>query len=170
MDKNEHFKIGYISKTHGLKGGVTAMLTTDFATDEIKDVFIEMGSSLVPHVVSDLSDRGDKAFIKFESVNSPEEAALLKGASIYLAKAVRPKLKRGDFYDDEIIDFEVIDKTVGPIGRVREVMESGLNKLIVVVDNAGKETLIPVNAPFISSVLKTKQVLRVDLPEGFLDI
>jgi 16S rRNA processing protein RimM len=170
MIPHEYFKIGYISKTHGLKGGITAILTTDFDLEGRKDFFIEINNAFVPYFIEDLSDRGDKAFIKFEGVNSPEEAIKLKGASLYLAKATRPKLKRGDFYDDEIIDFEVIDESLGTIGRVREIMQTGLNKLIVVETNPGKEILIPINAPFISSLSKAKHKLQVDLPEGFLDI
>jgi 16S rRNA processing protein RimM len=33
-----------------------------------------------------------------------------------------------------------------------------------------KEVLIPVNGPFITSTNKTKKLIKVDLPEGFLDI
>ncbi len=170
MDQKEYFQIGYISKTHGLKGGVTAILTTDFSVTEMKNVFFQINNAFVPYFIEDISDRGDQAFIKFEGVNSPEEAIKLKGSGLYLAKALRAKLKRGEFYDDEIIDFEVTDKNLGIIGRVREIMQTGLNKLIVVETNSGKEILIPINAPFISSLSKTKHKLQVDLPEGFLNL
>jgi 16S rRNA processing protein RimM len=170
MDKSNYFKIGYIAKTHGLKGGFTAVLDTDFDTNELTDLFIEINESFVHHKIEEISDRGDKAFLKIEGVDSPEEAAKLKGASIYLLKEIRPKLKRGSFYDDEIIEFEVIDKNLGPIGLITEIIQTGLNKLIVVINKENKEILIPTNAPFITQVLKSKKKLQVDLPEGFLDI
>jgi 16S rRNA processing protein RimM len=34
----------------------------------------------------------------------------------------------------------------------------------------GKEVLIPVNSPFITSINKSKKKISVNLPEGFLDI
>jgi 16S rRNA processing protein RimM len=170
MDQNNYFKIGYVSKTHGLKGGVTAILDTDFDVTDLNDLYIEVGGAFIPHSIEDLSDRGDKAFLKLEGINSPEAASNLKGATIYLLKSARPKLKRGDFYDDEIIGFEVTDETAGIIGIIKEIIQTGLNKLIVVVNNSGKEILIPINAPFIISVLKSKRKLLVDLPGGYLDI
>jgi len=169
MDKNKYFKIGYVAKTHGLKGGFTSVLDTDFDVAELIDLFLEVNGSIVPYQVESISDRGDKTFVKLKDVNSPEEAAKLKGSSIYLSKELRPKLKKGDFYDDEIIAFEVIDTNLGSIGFVKELVQTGLNKLIVVTNSSGKEILIPVNAPFILSVLKTKKKLHVDLPSGFLE-
>ncbi len=170
MDKNNYFKIGYVAKTHGLKGGFTAILDTEFDVTDLTDLFLEEGGMFVPYAIEDISDRGDKAFLKLAGINSPEAATKAKGASIYLLKNSRPKLKRGDFYDDEIIGFDVTDENLGAIGVVENIIQTGLNKLIVVIDNAGKEILIPVNAPFITSVLKTKKKLQVDLPDGFLDI
>ncbi len=170
MDKSDYFKIGYIAKTHGLKGGVSVFLSTEFDIEDMTNVFVELNNALGPYIIESISDRGDKAFIKLDGVNTPEEATLLKGASLYLAKDTRPKLKRGDFYDDEIIGFEILDETLGMIGHVKEIIETGLNKLIVVETSTEKELLIPINAPFITSVQKVKKKLLVDLPEGLLDI
>jgi len=89
--------------------------------------------------------------------------------SLYLQKSIRPKSSRGEFYDDEIIDFEVYDEEKGLLGKIREVMQAGPNRLLV-VDYDEKEVLIPVNGPFIASVNKTKKKVLVNLPEGFLEL
>jgi 16S rRNA processing protein RimM len=170
MDQSDYFKIGYIAKTHGLKGGVSAILSTEFDLEDSINVHVELNNLLVPYILENISDRGDKAFIKLGGVNTPEEASLLKGAGLFLSKKDRPKLKRGDFYDDEIIGFEILDETLGMVGHVKEIIETGFNKLIVVETSTEKELLIPVNAPFIISVQKSKKKLLVDLPEGLLDI
>jgi ribosomal 30S subunit maturation factor RimM len=34
----------------------------------------------------------------------PNKQPELKGSSIFLEKTVRPKLKRGEFYDDEVVN------------------------------------------------------------------
>jgi 16S rRNA processing protein RimM len=86
-----------------------------------------------------------------------------------LPKETRPKLKRGEFYDDEIIGFVVEDETIGILGAITEVSTNGPNKLLV-INYLGKEALIPTNGPFIKSVNKTKKLIKVELPEGFLDI
>lgn len=169
MDKLSCFKIGYVAKTHGLKGEVTVILSESIDLDSIKSVFLEKTENLIPYFIEAFSDRTDKAFIKFEDVNSFEAANQLKGCSIYLSKTERPKSKRGEFYDDEIIGFSAEDKGLGLLGPVTEVMQSGPNRLLV-LNYLGKEVLIPTNGPFILSINKTTQKIIVQLPDGFLDI
>jgi 16S rRNA processing protein RimM len=169
MDKQSCYKIGYISKTHGLKGGVTAVLSEAGDFKSLESIFVEINHNLVPYFIESYSDRGDKGFIKFENINTFEQAETLKGCSIYLSKTVRPKLKRGDFYNDEVTGFEVEDLHHGFLGEVKEIVESGANRLLS-IDRSGKEVLIPVNGPFIKSVNKSKKKIQTELPEGFLDL
>jgi 16S rRNA processing protein RimM len=169
MDTSSCFKIGYISKTHGLKGGVTVNFSEAGEFDSLESVFVEVKHSLVPYFIESYSDRGDKGFIKFEDVNTFEQAEALKGCSIYLPKTVRPKLKRGDFYNDEVVGFEVEDLHMGILGNITEIIESGANRLLS-IDRSGKEVLIPVNGPFIKSVNKSKKKIQTELPDGFLDL
>jgi 16S rRNA processing protein RimM len=169
MEKDSCFKIGYVAKAHGLKGEVTVIVTEPVDLESVESVFIELKNTLVPYFIKELSDRGDKAFVKFEEINTIEQANTIKGGSIYLAKETRPKLKRGEFYDDEVVGFDVEDADLGSLGEVVEVSANGPNKLLVLNYNS-KELLIPVNSPFIKSVNKTKKLIKVELPEGFLDI
>lgn len=169
MNKQDCYSIGYILKTHGLKGEVTAIFTESIKLDALESVFIEVKNNLVPYFIASFSDRGDKAFIKFEDVNTPEQATILKGTTIYLDKAVRPSLKRGDFYNDEIVGFTVEDEIAGKLGTLKQVMQSGPSRLLE-IDHHGRDILIPVNGPFIKSVNKSKKLIKVSLPEGFLSI
>jgi len=169
VDKYSCFKIGYVAKTHGLKGEVTLIVTEPIDFDSVDSVFIELRDSLVPHFISSFSDRGDKVFVKFDDIDTPEKASSLKGGSIYLQKDARPKLKRGEFYDDEVIGFLVVDESLGELGEVTEVSSSGPNRLLT-INAKGKEVLIPINSPFVLSTNKTKKIIKVALPDGFLDI
>lgn len=154
MDKNLCYKIGYVARTHGLKGEVTAILSDSIDLEEIKSLFIEVRNDLVPHFIKSFSDRGDKTFFKFEDIDTTESANELKGCSLYLPKTIRPKLKRGEFYDDEVLGFQVEDKTLGLLGTITEVSPTGPNRLLTLNYN-NKEVLIPVNGPFITSTNKT---------------
>jgi len=98
-----------------LKGEVTAIFDQDFEIGRTHFLFLEFNGSLVPYFLEDFSDRGDKAFLKFESIDSIKEADLLKGRSVFSPKTIRPKLKRGQFYDDEVVGFSVEDETVGEL-------------------------------------------------------
>lgn len=171
MDIENCFKVGYILKPHGLKGGVTVSLDSDSSSDfsSQKTIFIQSAHQLVPYFIESVSLKGNKAFVKFEDVDSVEAAENISKHAIYLPKTERPKSGRGEFYDDEIEGFSVDDSVLGPLGKITGVMAAGSNKLLV-LDNQGNEVLIPLNSPFIKSVNKSKKKITVELPDGFLDI
>jgi 16S rRNA processing protein RimM len=170
MEISECFKIGYIAKTHGLKGEVTMILGQECPDlKSVKSILLERNNQLVPYFIDTVSLRGDKAFLKLEDVNTPEAAQALKGSSMYLPMKERPKLARGEFYNDEVIGFEVIDDSMGSLGNVEAVFEQGPNRHLIFYLNT-KEIMIPVNGPFITGINKTKKRISVDLPDGFLDI
>ena len=171
MEIDSCFKIGWILKPHGLKGEVTVMLDEDAPEDfsSIESVFVEQNKRLVPYFMKAISTQGKKAFVKFEDIDSIDAALKISKHALYIPKSNRPKSGRGEFYDDEIIDFEVYDEDKGLLGKVREIVQAGPNRLLV-VDHDNKEVLIPVNGPFIASVNKTKKRVVVNLPEGFLEL
>lgn len=165
------YKIGYIQKPHGLKGQLTIALDPEGPEDfaGIDHIFVEVKERLLPYFIESISMKGNKAFLKLEEVDTLEQASLISRSSLYLPKSVRPKSPRGEFYDDEVIGFVVRDSAVGLLGKVTEVVQAGPNKLLS-VSYQQREILIPVNAPFIDGVNKTKKRITVTLPEGFLDI
>lgn len=171
MKQEELYKAGFIMRPHGLKGEVTISLDADAPADwdSLESVFIEVKGKLIPYFLENISVRGDKAFVKFEDVSTPEAAAALKGSSLFLPKTSRPKLAREDFYHDEIIDFEVIDQEIGLLGTVLTIETAGPNRFIV-LSHKTKEVMIPINGPFIKSINRTKKTVSVLLPDGFLDI
>jgi 16S rRNA processing protein RimM len=172
MDLSAYYKIGYVMKTHGLRGEVTISLSP-VAPDleEIDALFIEQKGSLVPHFIESHSLKSEKAFVKFEGTENIEHAERLKGCSIYLMKESRPRSGRGQFYFDEVVDFIVTDEGSGLLGHVVAVSSQANNpQLIIHRDKNKKEILIPINGPFIKSVNKSKKTISVSLPDGFLDI
>jgi 16S rRNA processing protein RimM len=167
MKFEDCYKIGYVAKTHGLAGEVTVS-TMPECPDLVSVKTVFLGEQLVPYFIKSVSVKGDKAFVQFDEVNTIEHASELKGTSLYLPKSERPKLSRGEFYNDEIVGFDVAEGETS-LGAVTEIMEAGPNRFLV-VDHNGKEVLIPVNGPFIKSINKSKKRVTVELPEGFLDL
>ena len=163
----QYYKIGYIAKTHGLKGEVTVNTLPECPDlSSIETVFV--GDDFVPHFIASVSVKSAKAFIRFDDVNDIDKATSLKGLSLFLKKSERPKLARGEFYNDEVIGFEVVEEE-NSLGKITDIMEAGPNRFLV-MDHNGKEILIPVNGPFIKSVNKSRKRVTVELPEGFLDL
>lgn len=170
MNVKSCFQIAYVVKTHGLKGEVTIALLPDCPPfDKLTSIFLQTGTQLVPYLIERVSVKGAEAYVKLEGVDSVSSAVELKGCSILLPKSKRPDLPKGAFYSDEVIGFEVVDAKLGSLGTVKEVMETGANRHLV-IDRRGNEVLIPLNGPFVLGVNKTKGMIRVDLPEGLVDL
>jgi 16S rRNA processing protein RimM len=171
MELEACFKIGYVQKTHGLKGEVTLVLEIDAPNsfDSITSVFLEVKGRLIPYFIETISLAGEKAIARFEDVSTSEEASKLKGCSLYLPKTARPKSKRGEFYNDEVVGFVVNDAAAGVLGNVIRVENEEINPLLIVLKGE-EEIAIPINAPFIKSVNKSSKKIEVDLPEGLLDL
>lgn len=165
------YKIGFIMKPHGLKGQVTISLDAEAPENfnGIGTVFVQVREKLLPFFVETISLKGTKAFLKLEEVNTPEEAQAISKSAIFLPKSTRPKSGRGEFYDDEVIGFEVLDSDLGSLGIIHEVVHAGPNKLLSVIYHE-REVLIPLNSPFIDSVNKSRKRISVSLPDGYLDI
>ncbi len=169
MDIGKSFKVGYVAKTHGLKGEFTMVMNPDCPDlREVERVFLHREPNLVPYIISSVSVKGDKAIIKVEGVETIEAATELKGTSVFLPIDSRPKLSRKEFYNDEVIGFYVHDGEQ-ELGAVKDVLEAGPSRFLA-VDYNNREVLIPINGPFIKSVNRTKKQITVELPDGFLDI
>lgn len=158
-------------KPHGLKGEVTVSIDAENPNDfgSLDAVFVDMKGQLVPYFIHSASLKGDRAFVKFEDVDTIEQAEAISKLSIYLPKSLRPKARRGEFYADEVVGFSVEDETYGTLGTVQEVIQAGAQRLLA-VSYKEKEVLIPVNAAFVKSVNRTKTRINVSLPEGFLEL
>src|SRR5690606_35011023 len=100
---------------------------------------------------------------------SVEAAEAISKKPFFLPRTIRPKAAAGEFYDDEVPGFTVVEKELGTLGTVQEVVQAGPNKLIMVLYGE-KEVLIPVERPFITKVNRSRKQIEVTLPEGFLDI
>jgi 16S rRNA processing protein RimM len=168
MKTSGHIRIGYISKTHGLKGEVTAVVENEIDLNRLSSLFIETNGMLVPYFIEGVSGLAAKPFLKFDGIDTLGKASILKGCVIYISKSARSKSKRGEFYDDEVIGFKVEDKSLGVLGQVKEIQSHGINRLMVIIYRA-KEILIPLNAPFIRRLNKARKSIELELPEGYLD-
>lgn len=171
MNPADAYKIGFILKPHGLKGGVTISIDNEIGVDvsSLKSVFVELEGNLVPFFIHSISVNGNKAFVKFEEVDTIEHAEEISKKKVLLPKSERPKSGRGEFYEDEIIGFQVTDEIVGALGTIEDIVSAGPNKLLLLIHDQ-REILIPVNSPFITSINKGKKKVTVNLPDGFLDI
>jgi 16S rRNA processing protein RimM len=172
MNLDACYHLGYIVRTHGVKGQVVAFFDVDYPEDykELESVFLQLNGKLVPFFIQalDLQPNG-RIIIKFEDVESITEAEKLKNVALYLPLDQLPELDEDQFYFHEVIGFTVIDEVLGELGKIREIYEMPHQDLMA-MDYQGVEVLIPVQDELIMRADKAGQKLYVKLPEGLVEI
>ena len=166
-----HFPLGYITKTQGLKGEV--QIYFDHKNPEVyKDlelVFIEINNKLIPFFMIKFRVSGKVGYVYLEDVNTIEEAAKLVNKKVFIAADDMVEVAELDFSFADLTGYKIIDEQKGKLGEIVEVLEypqQFLAKIII----ASKEVLIPLNDHFIKSINQKEQLIETSLPDGLLDI
>ena len=171
MANEDHFRIGSILKTKGLKGEMN--MYVDFEDlDKIKfdAVFIEITGKLVPYFIGSLKyGQKNAAVISLEDVDTIEKASALVRKNLYLPNKLKPKRKKQEFTLKDLVGFTAIDENEGELGVITAVHEYP-KQLIAAVTYKNCEVLFPLNEDIIKGIDVVSEIVTVDLPEGLLDI
>lgn len=172
MRKEECFYLGKIAKKFSFKGEVLIYLDTDEPEqyENLESVFVEFNKNLVPFFIENSSiHKGDFLRVKFEDVDSEQDADELIGCHIYLPLSMLPKLEGNKFYFHEVIGFDVVDERLGNIGKIVSINDSTAQPLFE-IDFQGKEILIPMIDHFIIEVNRKEKKIILNTPEGLVDL
>ena len=172
MQKEECFYLGKIVKKYSFKGELLVRLDSDDPEiyEQMESVFVELNHRLIPFFIEHAQlHKSSLLRIQFEDVQSEEDAEALLGKELYLPLDLLPELTGNKFYYHEVIGFEVIDRTFGPVGKIRKINDT-TNQALFVIDREGKEVLIPINDDFIEKVDRDNREVRVAVPEGLIDL
>ncbi|MDB3905039.1 ribosome maturation factor RimM [Crocinitomicaceae bacterium] len=172
MDLKDSIYIGQIAKLHGYKGGVSLFLDVTHPEEymEVESFFVDIEGILTPFFVESfkLKNKGFAA-VKFQGVDSEEDAKSLIKKKIYLPEEELKELDESSFYDHEVIGYRVEDVFKGFIGTVVGVADLKLNPLLILEFN-DKEILLPLFDGLIVNVDRETKQLKVQAPEGLIDL
>jgi len=171
MQKENCFELGYLIKSHGLDGKVQAFFDVEDPSfyQEIDVVFLEQ-QGLVPFFITDIFwQEGNKFLLKFEDIDSKDDAKELKGTKLFLPLEALPELEEGQFYLHDTIGFQVIDEHQGAIGSVKEYVDAGPQTIMVTTFNS-KEILIPLHDDFLQKVDHEAKTIYVSVPDGLINL
>ena len=175
MKVSDCFYFGYVSKTIGNNGELALKLDVDSPISyiDIEAFFLQTTPNqeqLIPFFIesTQLLNNGQLR-CAIEGINNAQESKILVGKSIFLPLNLLPELNDDQFYFHEIIGFTVIDEKKGDIGLVDKVIEYPHSNLLSIVVNE-KEVLIPINDETIVKVNKKERALKVNSPEGLIEL
>src|SRR5690606_23689155 len=171
MITSDSFKIGYITRTRGLKGEVQIFFEFDDPDAlDLSLIFVEISRQLVPFFVSSYKLLSNNTgFFFLEDIDHIDQAKDLVRKSVFLSNDKMPVPEEGEFFIEDFKGFHVTDSVHGALGEILEINEYP-QQYIASVNFRGKEILFPLSDDFIDEYDEEKMTLNVSLPEGLLDI
>lgn len=172
MDKKDCFYLGKIVKKYSFKGELLAKLDTDQPElyENMDAVFIEVRHNLIPFFIEySQLHKSELLRLKFEEVDTEQDADSLLKCDLYLPLELLPKLDGNKFYFHEVIGFIIEDTNFGKVGKIKSINDTTAQALFE-VDRNGIEILIPLNDEVIKKVDRVNKTILVETPEGLIDL
>jgi 16S rRNA processing protein RimM len=165
--------VARVARTRGLRGEVVADLLTDFpgrfeALDSV--IAIAPDGSRRSLQIEEHWFQSKRIIFKFADYDSIDEAKELAGLQLAVPASDRIELPKDQFYEWELVGCRVETTDGKSIGMVREVMRTGGVEILVVEGDAGSEFLIPMAQEICVEIDIDKKLVRVDPPEGLLEL
>ncbi|MEX0967081.1 MAG: ribosome maturation factor RimM [Bacteroidia bacterium] len=174
----EYLRVGTILKPHGHQGAVkvtAAAAVLDFLKSAIEQgnrfVFIEIMKKPVPFFMESLTMAGEEtAILKWEDVDSPEDALKLRSHALMLPIHDLPMELQQQPENFDLEGFALFNLNGDELGIIEEVMENSLHSLIKVKVEAGKELLLPLHEDFIVETDVENKRITANYPDDLLNL
>ena len=154
------YKVGTIVNTHGIRGEVRVIATTDFPEERF-----QKGSKLIidgktPVEVEIATVRNHKQFVllSFKDLQNINLVEQYKTHDLMVPEEALQDLADDEYYYHEIVGLDVVDNATGKtLGKVAEIMELPANDVCVVKAKGQDDIFLP----YIENV-----VTEIDLDAG----
>ena len=177
-NKNDWLIVGLITSSHGINGQVKIKSLSDF-----EERFLEPGERWLQkdneppskiELASGFKQPGKETFIvKFQGINSRNEAEKLKKNKILVKTNKLPKLKKEEYHLLELINLEVKtfeNDELKIIGKVINLENEKNNLLIIELFKNQKKVLVPFAKEIVTKVDIKNNFLIINPPRGLLEL
>ena len=161
-----YLSVGFLRRPHGVLGEIVMDLHTDFPERMKVGRKLFVGEEYKPMTLTNVRPHQLGLLVKFENIETPEDAGKLRNQWVYIKAKDAPPLPEGKIYQYELIGFKVVDENDNLLGELVEILETGANDVYVVKDDSGKEILLPNIPSVILDLDAGARLMRVHLLEG----
>jgi 16S rRNA processing protein RimM len=173
--ETERITLGQVIGAHGLRGELRVRLfdETDNNLRAMSSVWLarEEGDpkAVEARVRAVGSGRRGEARLALQGVDGREAAEALRGRLVQAGVEQLAPLAAGEYYHYQLVGCRVEDVAGRVLGVVRGIWETGAPDVLVVVDEAQREHLIPAASAILREVDLTGRRITIDPPPGLLD-
>jgi 16S rRNA processing protein RimM len=171
VSKENCTEIGYVKKTHGVKGELQVFYQEGIEEilDDLEFIFFEYEGLLVPFFIDSIFSSGaNSAVILFKTLDSKEKATEYAGCKLFIDTCLLLE-EEASYSPQLLIGFTVSDVQIGKIGEISVIEDFGGNIVFTVLVK-GKEILIPFHDELLVEFNPAKKLIVLDCPEGLLEL
>jgi 16S rRNA processing protein RimM len=172
MAQQRYFRVGRLVNTHGLRGEVKVLSTTDFpevrfAKGSLLYLFHPTLAQPLPLTVKSRRTYKDMEILSFEGYDSINDVEKYKGGELKIAEDQLQELEEGEYYIHQLIGCQVVTDEGEELGEIVDVLQPGANDVWVVKGKRG-EILLPYIDDCIKEVDVENKRVVCHLMEGLL--
>jgi len=171
ITENQIFPIGKILKQRGVRGEILCECPCDIIENQdFKFFILEIDGIYVPFFIDEYRiNSAETVFVKLDGIDSENDVKTFIGKKIFAQKKFLKKVKTDEIGLDYFIDFQVIDKTNGLLGKIADIDQTTEN-ILMIVQAENKEILIPFSQSYITDIEHDTKTIFLDLPQGLTEL
>ncbi|MDD9331891.1 MAG: ribosome maturation factor RimM [Wolbachia sp.] len=166
---NDLICLGIITSPHGIKGAVKIKTFTE--RPENISLYGELTNGDKSYGINSISVIGDNLVIAtISSVNSRNEAELLRNKRLYIARNKLPKLDdENEFYQNDLIDMEVRLENNELYGYIKSIYNFGSGDILeILVIGTQKNIMLSFTKEIFLNINVNERYVILNMPE-FID-
>lgn len=168
----EMFTIGKISNTHGVKGELRVIPSTDDITrfERLKSIYV-VSKDVNEYEIETVRYHKNYILLKLKGIDNMSDAELLKNTLIKIERKDTLPLGKDEYYIKDLMDIEVMTEEGRNLGKIVDIIVTGSNDVYVIDSKeTSKQMLIPAIKEVIKKVDIENRQMVVKLLEGLEDL
>lgn len=166
----KYLEIGQIVNTFGIKGMVKVKPFTDNIErfNNLEKIYIKNKSGQTEYKIQEIKYHKNMVLIKFEGIENPEQADLLRNSYLIVDRETEEPLEPGRYYIVDMIGLDVFTDDNEYLGKLEDIYNTGSSDIYVVKNELGKQVLLPAIEDVIKNIdMDSKKVIVHLIPGLF---
>ena len=166
----KYLEIGQIVNTFVIKGMVKVKPFTDNIErfSNLEKIYIKNKSGQTEYKIQEVKYHKNMVLIKFEGIENPEQADLLRNSYLIVDRETEEPLEAGRYYIVDMIGLDVFTDDNEYLGKLEDIYNTGSNDIYVVKNELGKQILLPAIEDVIKNIDMDNKKVIVHLIPGLV--
>ena len=166
----KYLEIGQIVNTFGIKGMVKVKPFTDNIErfSNLEKIYIKNKLGQTEYKIQEVKYHKNMVLIKFEGIENPEQADLLRNSYLIVDRETEEPLEPGRYYIVDMIGLDVFTDDNEYLGKLEDIYNTGSNDIYVVKNELGKQVLLPAIEDVIKNIDMDNKKVIVHLIPGLV--